>query len=105
MVEAGGETTPTVEKEVLPKGRGRSLANVAGRGDNPNPSHPSGQRFDKSKIQCHYYKKFGHYAYECRKKHYDQGRQSPNQSTNTSTPTSAMLMKLPSLIECKQVQC
>ena len=28
-------------------GRYRSLANVAGRGENQNPSQPSGQRFDK----------------------------------------------------------
>ena len=28
-------------------GRERSLANVDGRGENQNPSHPSGQRFDK----------------------------------------------------------
>ena len=29
------------------RGQGRSPANVGGRGDNQNPSHPSGQRFDK----------------------------------------------------------
>src|SRR5713226_5206193 len=28
-------------------GRGRSPVNVGGRGDNQNPSQPSGQRFDK----------------------------------------------------------
>ena len=28
-------------------GRGRSPRNIAGRGENQNPSQPSGQRFDK----------------------------------------------------------
>jgi len=27
--------------------------------------------YDKSQVQCHYYKKYGHYANECRKKQYD----------------------------------
>ena len=85
-------------------GRGRSPVNVGGRGDNQNPSQPSGHRFDKSKIQCHYCKKFGHYAYECKKKQYDQGRQSSSQSTSTSTSTSAMIMALTSPIECNVVQ-
>jgi hypothetical protein len=53
------------------RGRGRSSArggcssnprNTRGRGQNPNTSQPSNQKFDKSKIQCHYYKKYGHYA-------------------------------------------
>ena len=56
------------------------------------------------KIQCHYYKIFGHYAYECRKKQYDQGRQSTSQSTNTSASTSAMLMASTSQLECNAVQ-
>jgi len=30
-----------------------------------------GHRYDKSQVQCHYYKKYGHYANECRKKQYD----------------------------------
>ena len=48
--------------------------------------------------------KFGHYAYECRKKQYDQGRQSPSQSTNTNTSTSEMLMASTSPLECNVVQ-
>ncbi len=67
------------------RGRGRSphrggrsnLSSSGGRGNNQNPSQgPSqnqaqGQRYDKSQVQCHYYKKYGHYANECRNKKYD----------------------------------
>ena len=56
------------------------------------------------KIQCHYCKKFGHYAYECKKKQYDQGRKIPNLSTSTSTSTSAMLMASTSPLEYNVVQ-
>ena len=48
-------------------GCNNSHVNVIGRGQNENPGHPSGHTFDKSKIKCHYYKKFVHYAYECKK--------------------------------------
>ena len=67
------------------RGRGRSFArggrssspgNTGGRGINPNTNQPSGQRTDKSKIQFHYCKKYGHYAYECRKRQYNQNKQS-----------------------------
>ena len=85
-------------------GCGRSPANVAGRGENQNPSKPSGHRFDKQKIQCHYCKKFGHYAYECKKKQYDQGRKITNQSTSTITLIGVMLMASTSPIECNVVQ-
>ena len=51
--------------------RGGHNSSSAGRGQNHNTSHPSGHWFDKSKIQCHYCKKFCHYAYECRNKQYD----------------------------------
>eukprot|EP00253_Pinus_taeda_P010645 PITA_10645 len=38
-----------------------------------------GQRYDKSQVQCHYCKKFGHYANECRKKQNDMNsRQNVN---------------------------
>eukprot|EP00253_Pinus_taeda_P025688 PITA_25688 len=70
------------------RGRGRSqnrggrnsLANAQGRCSNPNQNqgqgntqqsgqhHSQGQRYDKSNVQCHYCKKYGHYANECRKK-------------------------------------
>ena len=47
------------------RGRGRSSTrggcssspgNIGGRGQNPNNNQPSNQKFDKSKIQFHYYK-------------------------------------------------
>ena len=44
------------------------------------------------------------YAYECRKKQYDQGRQSQNQPTNTRTSLSAMLMACETPIECNTIQ-
>ena len=49
-------------------------------------------------------KKFGHYAYECKKKQYDQGRQIPSQLTSTITLTRVMLMASTSPIECNDVQ-
>ncbi len=73
------------------RGRGRSQnrggrnspSNAQGRGSNPNQNqgqgssqqsgqhHAQGQRYDKSNVQCHYCKKYGHYANECRKKRHD----------------------------------
>jgi hypothetical protein len=41
-----------------------SLENIGGRGQNQNTNQKSNQRLDKSKIQCHYYKNYGHDAYE-----------------------------------------
>ena len=77
-------------KNQMPLGRGRgrsqnrggrnSPTNAQGRGSNPNQhqgqgssqqsgqQNAQGQRYDKSNIQCHYFKKYGHYANECRKK-------------------------------------
>ena len=55
-------------------------------------------------MQCHNCKKFGHYAYECRNKQYDQGRKIPNQSTNSNTPLSVMLMDYASPIEFNAIQ-
>ena len=56
---------------------GRSSSSSSnGRGNNQNPSQgPSqnqvqGQKYDKSQVQCNYYKKYGHYANECRNKQY-----------------------------------
>jgi hypothetical protein len=101
------------------RGRGRSSArgghssspaNTGGRGQNQNTSQPSGQRFDKSKIQCHYCKKYGHYAYECRKRQYNQNKQGQDQSNNTNTPSSPMFMvhteEMPiiSPVECNVAQ-
>ena len=42
--------------------------------------------------------------HESKKKQYDQGRQIPNQSTNASTSTSAMLMASTSPLECNALQ-
>eukprot|EP00253_Pinus_taeda_P025062 PITA_25062 len=63
------------------RGRGRSQykgkyypASTSGRSCNQNQDQGSskqqahGQRYDKSQLQCHYSKKYGHYANECRKK-------------------------------------
>jgi len=51
-------------------GRRRSLSSSSGRGSNQNPSQDPSQnqaqdhRYDKPQVQCHYYKKYGHYANE-----------------------------------------
>eukprot|EP00253_Pinus_taeda_P027797 PITA_27797 len=74
------------------RGRGRSQnrgkyypASTSGRSCNQNQDEGSskqqahGQRYDKSKVQCHYCKKYGHYANECRKKQNDMNsRQNVN---------------------------
>ena len=100
-------------------GRSSSPTNNVGRGQNQNFrsqnqsfSHPSGQKSDKSNVQCHYCKKFGHYANECRKKQYDQHKQSQNQSNN-NFQTSTMFIACTKIhetistnspIECNVVQ-
>eukprot|EP00253_Pinus_taeda_P004625 PITA_04625 len=74
------------------RGRGRSQnrgryypASTSGRSCNQNQDEGSskqqahGQRYDKSQVQCHYCKKYGHYANECRKKQNDMNsRQNVN---------------------------
>eukprot|EP00253_Pinus_taeda_P009846 PITA_09846 len=74
------------------RGRGRSQnrgsyypASTSGRSCNQNQDEGSskqqahGQRYDKSQVQCHYCKKYGHYANECRKKQNDMNsRQNAN---------------------------
>lgn len=46
-----------------PGGRRNQIFNTRGHSNNQ-----SSQRYDKSNIQCYYYKKYGHFASECRKK-------------------------------------
>jgi len=78
------------------RGRGRSQnrggrnspANTQGRGSNLNQNqgqdnsqqsgqhHAQGQRYDKSNVQCHYCKKYGHYANECRNKQHDMNNRT-----------------------------
>lgn len=74
------------------RGRGRSQnrgryypTSRSGRSCNQNQDEGSskqqahGQRYDKSQVQCHYCKKYGHYANECRKKQNDMNsRQNVN---------------------------
>jgi hypothetical protein len=79
------------------RGKGRSSikygrGNTGGRGQNPNTSHPSGQKTDKLNIQCHYYKKYGHCAYECRKRQYNHNKQGQDQPNNTNNQTNPMFM-------------
>ena len=38
------------------------------RGHNSRPGQSGNQRYDKSKVQCFYCKKFGHFANKCWKK-------------------------------------
>eukprot|EP00253_Pinus_taeda_P020487 PITA_20487 len=66
--------------------RGRYYpASTSGRSCNQNQHEGSskhqahGQRYDKTQVQCHYCKKYGHYANECRKKQNDMNsRQNAN---------------------------
>eukprot|EP00253_Pinus_taeda_P022980 PITA_22980 len=83
------------------RGRGRSQnisgrnspTNAYGRCNNPNQNqgqgsgqqsgkhHASGQRYDKSNVQCHYCKKYRHYANECRKKQHDMNNRTSENFT------------------------
>jgi hypothetical protein len=83
------------------RGRGRSSdrsgcssnpGNTGGRSQNPSTIQSTCQRTDKSKIQCHYCKKYGHCAYECRKRQYNQNKQSQDQSHITNNQTHPMFM-------------
>jgi len=54
--------------------------------------HAHGQRYDKSNVQCHYCKKYGHYANECRKKQNDmKNRQNANVAKEEKKPSNVML--------------
>lgn len=56
---------------------GRSCNQSQDEGSRKQQAH--GQRYDKSQVQCHYCKKYGHYANECRKKQNDMNsRQNDN---------------------------
>jgi hypothetical protein len=65
----GGRTIPS-----------NTSGNSSGRGNNQisTQNQPQGQRYDKSSVQCHYCKKYGHYLNECRKKQYDSRQQNAN---------------------------
>jgi len=77
---------------------------------NPNTSQPSNHKFDKSKIQCHYCKKYGHYAYECKKRQYDDNKKGKCHSNNANSPSSPMFMvhveamPIVSPVECNVAQ-
>jgi hypothetical protein len=45
------------------------------RGSSSKPWQQENQRYDKSKVQCYYCKKFGHFANKCWKKQADAGKQ------------------------------
>jgi len=64
----GGRNSPTNAQE-----RGTDPNQNQGQGSNQQSGqhHAQGQRYDKSNVQCHYCKKYGHYANECRKKQHD----------------------------------
>jgi hypothetical protein len=87
-----------------------SPGKTGGRGQNPSTSQSSCQRIDKSKTQCHYRKKYGHYVYECRKRQYNYNKQSQYQSNNTNNQTRPMFMEhivempIVSLVECSVFQ-
>jgi hypothetical protein len=74
------------------------LGYIGGRGQNTNTSQPSSQRTDESKIQCNYCKKYGHYAYECRKRQYNQNKQGQHHSNNTKNQIDPMFMAHDELI-------
>ena len=44
--------------------------------------------YEKSNIECHYYNKFVHFAYECRKRQYDMNRQKAH-FTNENQPNTS----------------
>eukprot|EP00253_Pinus_taeda_P027111 PITA_27111 len=74
-------------------------ASTSGRSCNQNQDEGSskqqahGQRYDKSQVQCHYCKKYGHYANECRKNKNDMnGRKNSNfANEEDKNPKNALL--------------
>ena len=56
------------------------------------------------KIQCHYFKKYWHFSYECQKNKYDRGEQGQNKTSNTSTLIKIMFLACASPIECISFQ-
>jgi hypothetical protein len=81
------------------RGRGRGNPGFRGRGRNnfqreerKNPdlggrrnqnSNQASQRYDKSKIQCYYCKKYGHFGNECQKKQADMRKKNANFSESS----------------------
>jgi hypothetical protein len=80
MREVNFRTLRTSEQSEQPQ---RYSQNQRGRGRNFNQS----RWIDKSRIQCYYCKKFGHYESECRKKQEDLNRGRAN-VTNIEEGTS-----------------
>ncbi|XP_059073703.1 uncharacterized protein LOC131874377 [Cryptomeria japonica] len=74
-------------------GRGSSPSSSSGRGNYQisTQNQPQSQRYDKSSVQCHYCKKFGHYINECRKKQYDSKQQSANFTKENQTQDSMFI--------------
>jgi hypothetical protein len=59
------------------------------RGSSNKPWQQENQRYDKTKVQCYYCKKFGHFANKCWKKQEDVGKQSAhitNESEDHQNP-------------------
>jgi hypothetical protein len=103
----GGDNSRGKGKIYVIDGCNRNFGNTGGRGQNPSTSQPSGHRTNKSKIQCHYCKKYGHYAYECRKRQYNKNKQSQDQSNNANKQTYHMFMAhivaMPSVAEMTNI--
>eukprot|EP00253_Pinus_taeda_P033019 PITA_33019 len=84
------------------RGRGRSQnkggrnipANAQGQGSSQQSGkhHAEGQRYEKSNVQCHYCKKYGHYANECKKKQHDMSNSSSANITRENISTNNVLL-------------
>jgi hypothetical protein len=72
--------------------RSRNPANTSGRGQSQNNNQPSNKKFDKSKNQKHYCKKYGHYAYKWRKRQYNQNKYGQDQSNSANSLSVPMFM-------------
>eukprot|EP00253_Pinus_taeda_P006975 PITA_06975 len=97
------------------RGRGRSQnrgryysASTSGRSCNQNQDEGSskqqahGQRYDKSQVQCHYCKKFGHYANECRKKQNDMNSRHNVNFANEENKNSKNVLLTCNIAQDKQ---
>ena len=62
------------------------------RGNSSRAGQPENQRYGRSKVQCFYYKKFGHFANTCWKKQANNNKLSTHQIEETENEEKPMFL-------------